>query len=95
VVSKEGIILTKDNLAKVKLFMWYLKKGFILTKENLAKRNWQGRKTCEFCFELETIRHLFFQCHYAKFLWHATFIVLGIRQPILKIYSIIGQNKVV
>ena len=66
---------------KIKIFMWYLKRGAILTKDNLAKRNWNGSKTCYFCSKPETIHHLFFECHYAKFLWHAIHIVLGITPP--------------
>jgi hypothetical protein len=34
----------------------------VLSKDKLAKRNWQGNKTCCFCHEYETIRHLFLDC---------------------------------
>jgi hypothetical protein len=44
---------------KIKIFLWYSRWGAILTKDNLAKRNWQGTKTCCFCYKEETIRHLF------------------------------------
>jgi hypothetical protein len=66
---------------KIKVFMWYLKKGVILTKDNLAKRNWRGNKGCSFCNTPESIQHLFFNCAYAKFLWTAVHMVLGIAQP--------------
>ncbi|WVZ92700.1 hypothetical protein U9M48_038746 [Paspalum notatum var. saurae] len=33
-------------------------RGVILTKDNLAKRNWKGRRNCEFCSKQETIQHL-------------------------------------
>ncbi|WVZ50605.1 hypothetical protein U9M48_001845, partial [Paspalum notatum var. saurae] len=52
-------------------FVWGFAKGVILTKDNLAKRNRKGRTNCEFCSKQETIQHLFFECHYAKFLWRA------------------------
>ncbi|WVZ49016.1 LOW QUALITY PROTEIN: hypothetical protein U9M48_000398 [Paspalum notatum var. saurae] len=61
-------------LNKIKIFLWYLKRGVILTKDNLAKRNWKGSKACEFCSRPETIQHLFFECHYAKFLWRSVHI---------------------
>jgi hypothetical protein len=66
---------------KIKIFLWFLKKGVILTKDNLAKRNWQGSKYCCFCSNFETIQHLFFECNYAKFLWHTLHMVFGITPP--------------
>ena len=54
---------------KVKIFMWYLRKGVVLTKDNLARRNWLGSKKCCFCTHDETIKHLFFQCKFARFTW--------------------------
>jgi hypothetical protein len=41
----------------------------VLTKDNLAKRNWNGGKQCYFCHENETIKHLFYECYYAEFMW--------------------------
>jgi hypothetical protein len=54
---------------KIKVFGWYLCKGVVLTKDNLAKRNWHGSKKCVFCPQDETIKHLFFQCHFARSIW--------------------------
>jgi hypothetical protein len=54
---------------RIKVFGWYLRKGVILTKDNLAKRNWHGSKKCVFCHQNETIKHLFFQCHFARSIW--------------------------
>lgn len=54
---------------KIKIFMWYLIKGVVLTKDNLAKRNWHGSKKCMFYDLNENIKHFFFTCHYARFLW--------------------------
>jgi hypothetical protein len=54
---------------KTKVFAWYLRRGVILTKDNLAKRNWLGCRRCVFCQEDETIKHLFFQCRFAKAIW--------------------------
>ena len=62
---------------KIKIFLWFLKKGVILTKDKLARRNWNGSKAC-FCSTPETIHHLFFDCHYARFLWRAMFVLFGI-----------------
>ena len=61
---------------KIKVFMWYLYKGVILIKDNLARRQWQGDKKCCLCSLNESIQHLLFDCHFAKFMWrivHASF----------------------
>jgi hypothetical protein len=49
--------------------MWYIQTEVVLTKDNLAKRNWNGVKQCYFCHENETIKHLFYECYYAEFMW--------------------------
>jgi hypothetical protein len=53
---------------KIKIFMWYTKKEVVLIKDNLARRNWDGSKQCCFYLRDESIHHLFFECHYARFL---------------------------
>jgi hypothetical protein len=52
----------------LKVFEWYLRKGIVLTKDNLAKRNWHGSKKCVFCHDGESIKHLFFQYRFARFI---------------------------
>jgi hypothetical protein len=66
---------------KIKIFQWYLKKGVVLTKDNLIKRNWNGSKRCAFCSKDETIQHLFFDCHYASFIWNIVYFTFGIAKP--------------
>jgi hypothetical protein len=68
-VSSNKLIWKMKIPLKTKVFAWYLRRGVILTKDNLAKRNWQGSKTCVFCHHDETIKHLFFQCRFAKSIW--------------------------
>jgi hypothetical protein len=34
-----------------------------------------------FCYKDETIKHLFFNCYYARFLWGLTHITFGISPP--------------
>jgi hypothetical protein len=55
--------------------------GVILTKDNLMRRNWKGNKLCVFCSNSETIRHLFFECHYARFIWRALLAAFGLPNP--------------
>ncbi len=67
---------------KVKIFLWYLRKGVILTKDNLTKRNWQGSKSCCFCHKDESIKHLFFECRFARTVWAIFSCAAGIAAPI-------------
>lgn len=75
---------------KIKIFLWYLRKGVILIKDNLAKRGWVGNTTGCFCNSSETIQHLFFDCHLARFVWNALFITFGI-QPPTNVASLLGN----
>jgi hypothetical protein len=68
VYSNKSIWKMKIPL-KTKVFAWYLRRGVILTKDNLAKRNWHGSLRCVFCHNNETIKHLFFQCQFARSIW--------------------------
>jgi hypothetical protein len=57
------------------------KKKVILTKDNLIKRKWRGNKLCCFCNTQETIQHLFFDCHVARFAWRCVFFAFNIPPP--------------
>lgn len=55
---------------KIKIFLWLLLRGRILTKDNLFKRGWKkGDAKCQFCDQLESIQHLFFDCPLARLIW--------------------------
>jgi hypothetical protein len=66
---------------KNKIFAWYLCRGVILTKDNLIKRNWHGNKTCVFCSQDETIKHLFFHCNFARSIWSVIQAAFGLYTP--------------
>ena len=66
---------------KTKVFAWYLRRGVILTKDNLAKCNWHGCKKCVFCHQDETIKHLFFQCQFARSIWSIIHICSSLYPP--------------
>ena len=61
--------------------MWYIRRGVVLTKDNLARRNWQDSKTCSFCTHDETIKHLFFQCKFARSTWSVIQIASNLYPP--------------
>ena len=66
---------------KIKVFMWFVHKQVILTKDNLIKRNWTGPTRCSFCDRDETIKHLFFDCPFARVLWRTVHIAFNITPP--------------
>jgi transposase-like protein len=56
-------------------------KGVTLTKDTLAKRNRQSHLKCCFCSSIETIQHLFFNCHFARFICNTVHITFEIQHP--------------
>jgi hypothetical protein len=75
-------LIWKLNLPlKIKIFLWYLYKGVILTKDNLVRRQWQGDRKCCFCSSNESIQHLFFDCHFAKFVWRTVHVSFNLLPP--------------
>jgi len=80
-VRQDKLIWKLKLPLKIKIFFWYIKKGVVLTKDNLARRNWKGSKKYVFCAHDESIQRLFFDCHYAKFLWCAIHFTFGINVP--------------
>jgi hypothetical protein len=47
---------------RVYFFLWLLSKNKLLTRDNLEKRKRVYDKTCLLCNEMETVRHLFYDC---------------------------------
>jgi hypothetical protein len=78
------LALVLDNRVRLDMTIWKLKlplKIKILTNDNLIKRNWRGWKRCVFCTQEETVQHLFFECHFAKFICTAVHIIFNIQNP--------------
>ena len=75
---------------KVKIFAWYLRRSVILTKDNLLKRNWHGSSKCYFCNHDETIKHLFFDCLFARSIW-STIQIASTLYPPTSIANIFGN----
>jgi hypothetical protein len=86
-IIQQGVIPQKCPLWKIKvplkimIFLWYLFKGVTLTKDNPAKIILKGNLACCSCSSLETIGHLFFDCHAARFVWNTIYITLEIQPP--------------
>jgi len=66
---------------RVKIFLWFLNRGVILTRYNLARRNWHGSKTCVFCQHDESIKHLFFECKFARAVWAIVQVASNLYPP--------------
>ena len=66
---------------KIKIFNWLVLKGVILTKDNLLKKRWKGDDQCCFCNNKETIQHLFFDYHVARFVWRIFTMAFGLHAP--------------
>lgn len=66
---------------KIKKFGCYLRRGVILTKDNLLKRNWRGSSQCAFYHQNETIKHLFFQCRFARSIWSCIQVASDLYSP--------------
>ncbi|WVZ73514.1 hypothetical protein U9M48_021813 [Paspalum notatum var. saurae] len=65
--SRKNLFWALKVPLKIKIFLWFLKRGVVLTEDNLSKRQWKGNLKCSFCNADETIQHLFFDCHVARF----------------------------
>jgi hypothetical protein len=68
---------------------WYLCHGIILTKDTLVKRNWYGSSRSVFCHQYKTIKHLLFQCRFARYIWSIIQVASSLYPPssVSSIYS--------
>jgi hypothetical protein len=54
---------------RVHVFLWLLANNKLLSRDNLAKRQHVPDPSCMFCYEEESVTHLFFECVVAKEMW--------------------------
>jgi hypothetical protein len=54
---------------RLHVFLWLLANDRLLTQDNLAKRRPVADGSCLFYSEVESSRHLFFDCFVAKLVW--------------------------
>lgn len=57
---------------KIKFFLWQVFINKIQVAQNLVKKGWKGDINCCVCGCLESIDHIFFKCHKARFIWSFT-----------------------
>jgi hypothetical protein len=65
---------------RINVFWWDLCRG-VITKDNLAKWNWHGCKICVLCHQDESIKHLLFQCRFARSIWPVIQLASNLYQP--------------
>jgi hypothetical protein len=51
----------------------------VMTRDNLRKRGMPKCLECSLCKEIETVKHIFFECLISELLWDMVFEVFGIR----------------
>jgi hypothetical protein len=64
---------------RIQVFLWLFSQNKVMTRDNLRKRGMPKPLECSLCKEIETVRHLFFECLISELLWDMVFVVLGIR----------------
>jgi hypothetical protein len=55
--------------SRIHVFLWLMANNKTLTRDNLAIRREVNDKTCLFCSENESVKHLFYECCVARNLW--------------------------
>lgn len=68
---------TKSPL-RIQLFLWLFSQNKIITRDILMKRGMPKPLECDLCKEIESVRHLFFDCIVARLLWEDVFEVFDI-----------------
>lgn len=49
----------------------------LVTRDNVVKRRELNNQTCMFCCEVETIKHVFFDCCIAHVIWQEISTIVG------------------
>ena len=70
VKSRVAGLLWKSRVPlKIKFFLWQILNDKLQVAVNLVKRGWKGPIICCLCNCVETIDHIFFECHLAVMIW--------------------------
>jgi hypothetical protein len=64
---------------RIQVFLWLFSQNKVMTRDNLRKRGMPKRLECNLCKEIETVKHIFFECLISDLLWDMVFEVFGIR----------------
>ena len=64
-----GLIWKCKVPLKINFFLWQVFNNKLQVGQSLLKRGWRGSGNCCVCCCPETVDHIFFNCHLAKFIW--------------------------
>jgi hypothetical protein len=64
---------------RIQVILWLFSQNKIMTRDNLRKRGMPKPLECSLYKEIETVKHLFFECLISELLWDMVFDVFGIR----------------
>jgi hypothetical protein len=64
---------------RIQVFLWPFSQNKVMTRDNLRRRGMPKPLECSLCKEIETVKHLFFECLISELLWDLVFEVFGIR----------------
>jgi hypothetical protein len=54
---------------KIMFFLWQAFNNKLQVGQSLIKRGWKGSCNCSVCGFSESVNHILFKCHLAKFIW--------------------------
>jgi hypothetical protein len=63
----------------IQVFLWLFSQNKIMTRDNLRRRGMPKPLECSLCKEIESVKHLFFDCLISELLWDLVFEVFGIK----------------
>jgi hypothetical protein len=58
--------------------LWLFFQNKIMTRDNLRARGMAKPLECEICKEIETVKHLLFECVVSRMLWNDVFKIVDI-----------------
>jgi hypothetical protein len=64
---------------RIQVFLWLFSQNKVMTRDNLRRRGMPKPLECSLCKEIESVKHLFFECLVSELLWDLVFEVFGIR----------------
>jgi hypothetical protein len=64
---------------RVQVFLCIFSQNKVMTRDNMRKSGIPKPQECSFCKEIESVKHLFFDCIVSKLMWDDIFEVFNIR----------------
>ncbi|XP_059306387.1 uncharacterized protein LOC132057800 [Lycium ferocissimum] len=83
-IQWKSLVLLKNVIPRQQFILWMVVQNRLATTDRLAAWGIQVDPICQLCSvgEVETHKHLFFECNYASFVWQTLLHWTGIRRQI-------------